>query len=225
MKKLTIATFNCENLFVRFRFQKKLKETTVQNAVKNGFIIERKLFYTIFEKERTLTAQAINETGADIIALQEVENMDTLKKFQLHFLKNKYPFKYLIDGNDPRLIDVAVLSKPNAAALRTHQFDKKGKSRIFSSDFVEATSHFAEGTSDSSGGTSHFAEGTNDSSRGTSGSLEDKTARMNKSWHFLLTLSRPDGTPPCGTTKPAPALMDVVKIGMEEIIQGMPNFK
>jgi endonuclease/exonuclease/phosphatase family metal-dependent hydrolase len=136
MQALTIATFNCENLFMRFKFGKKVKKSSVDNAVQNGFIRDKKLFEFIIDKERVFTAKAIKDTGADIIALQEVENMDTLKSFQSRFLK-LYPYQYLIDGNDPRYIDVAVLSKFEAKLLKTHQFDKSGKSKIFSRDCLE----------------------------------------------------------------------------------------
>lgn len=136
MKELTIATFNCENLFLRFRFGEDISPKKIDEAVKNGFIRDKKLFTTIWEPERNLTASAIKDTGADIIGLQEVESMDTLKSFQSRFLK-KYPFQYLIDGNDPRLIDVAVLSKYEARCIRTHQFDKKGNTKIFSRDCLE----------------------------------------------------------------------------------------
>jgi endonuclease/exonuclease/phosphatase family metal-dependent hydrolase len=136
MPKLTIATFNCENLFIRFKFGEKVKQSAIDNAVKNGFIKERGLFEFIFEKERVLTAKAIKDTKADIIALQEVENLDTLKSFQSRFLK-LYPYQYLIDGNDPRFIDVSVLSKYEIKNLKTHQFDKSGSSKIFSRDCLE----------------------------------------------------------------------------------------
>ena len=133
---ITIATFNCENLFKRYKFSSKLADAKKNDAVENGFIIDKTIFETILPEERTLTAQAIKATKADIICLQEVENLDTLKTFQSQFLK-QYPFQYLIDGNDPRLIDVAVLSKMEAATLRTHQFDKKGTTKIFSRDCLE----------------------------------------------------------------------------------------
>lgn|SRR5574341_348043 len=136
MPQLTIATFNCENLFIRFKFGKKIKKTTIDKAVQNGFIKDRKLFEFIFEKERDLTAKAIKDTKADIIGLQEVENLDTLKTFQSRFVKI-YPYQYLIDGNDPRFIDVGVLSKYEVKFLKTHQFDKSGKSKVFSRDCLE----------------------------------------------------------------------------------------
>jgi endonuclease/exonuclease/phosphatase family metal-dependent hydrolase len=145
MKEITIATFNCENLFIRFRFRQNISQTKIDNAVKNGFIKDKSLFQFILEKERSLTASAIKETNADIIGLQELENLDTLKSFQSQFVK-KYPFQYLIDGNDPRFIDVGVLSKYEAKLLRTHQFDKNGNSKIFSRDCLEIEYDF-NGTS------------------------------------------------------------------------------
>jgi endonuclease/exonuclease/phosphatase family metal-dependent hydrolase len=136
MKEITIATFNCENLFLRFKFGEGISRAKIDNAIKNGFIRDKKLFTIIWEPERSLTASAIKDTGADIIGLQEVESMDTLKSFQSRFIK-KYPYQYLVDGNDPRYIDVAVLSKYEAKLMRTHQFDKKGNSKIFSRDCFE----------------------------------------------------------------------------------------
>ena len=136
MQTLTIGTFNCENLFSRFRFTKKVKKSAIDNAVKNGFILDKKLFERIKDKERDLTAKAIKETRADIIGLQEVENLDTLKSFQSDFLK-LYPYQYLLDANDPRLIDVGVLSKVEATHLVTHQFDKQNSHRVFSRDCLE----------------------------------------------------------------------------------------
>lgn len=37
MSKVTLATFNCENLFQRFKFTAKATPQKVENAVKNGF--------------------------------------------------------------------------------------------------------------------------------------------------------------------------------------------
>ena len=136
MATITVFTFNCENLFTRFLFKKRLKQSTIDAAVKNGFIIDKKLFERIFDNERILTAKAVKDTHADILGLQEVENLDTLKSFESQFLK-QYPYQYLIDGNDPRLIDVGVLSKVEAKGLVTHQFDKGGRAKVFSRDCLE----------------------------------------------------------------------------------------
>ncbi|GAH95819.1 unnamed protein product, partial [marine sediment metagenome] len=67
-------------------------------------------------EERQFTANVIGDLDADILALQEVENLDILKRFNSNYLykrfkKNKrYKYYGLIDGNDPRFIDVAVFS-------------------------------------------------------------------------------------------------------------------
>ena len=113
---VTIATFNAENLFTRYKFKGKktnkkdsknrwiYREYTpkeLANTVKNGFLIDPKKFKTYLKSTRELTAQAIKAVKADIVVLQEVENLDTLKKF-------KYPM--VIDGNDNRFIDVGLLS-------------------------------------------------------------------------------------------------------------------
>lgn len=134
MPKLTIATFNCENLFLRYKFESK---TSADAAVTNGFIIDPKKFEVVKDKEREITAAAILELKPDIIALQEVENMDALKNFNANFLGGKYKYKMLIDGNDPRLIDVAVLSKYPFDYAQTHQFRRTSKSYIFSRDCLE----------------------------------------------------------------------------------------
>jgi endonuclease/exonuclease/phosphatase family metal-dependent hydrolase len=142
MSVVTIATFNCENLFQRFRFSDKAARKKKDEAVKNGFIIDKALFKRIIDEEKKLTAQAMAETNADIVCLQEVENLDTLKNFcnQQPLLKGKnaYPYKLLIDGNDPRLIDVAVLSRIPIDSVVTHQFRKGAANRpVFSRDCLE----------------------------------------------------------------------------------------
>ena len=42
----------------------------------------------------------------DVLAVQEVEDIDTLRQFVREELKGLYPHSALIEGNDPRLIDV-----------------------------------------------------------------------------------------------------------------------
>lgn len=157
MSKITIATFNCENLFQRFKFTAKASPQKVDNAVKNGFIIDRTLFQRIIDDEKKLTAKAIVATGADIVCLQEVENLDTLKNFCSKYLtgKNSYPYKILIDGNDPRLIDVAILSKIPIDSVVTHQYKKGSNNRnVFSRDCLEA--RFTIGTKPFSVFVNHF---------------------------------------------------------------------
>lgn len=162
---LTIATFNVENLFTRFKFKgrrvknppgSKKKTRFVRytpkqlaKAVEDGFIIDRNVFKRYLRPSRTLTAEALKGVNADVVGLQEVENLDILKLFNTRYLKgaSKFKYQYLIDGNDNRFIDVALLSKLEVDFLRTHQFRKKGKSKVFSRDCLEA--HVKVGGQDS----------------------------------------------------------------------------
>ena len=152
MATVTIATFNCENLFARFKFKGKrvkqdgefvyrpwTKEELAEIADK-GFDVDMAKFETLTGDMRTLTAQAIFGTGADVIALQEVESLETLKIFNSqHLKKSGYKYKVVIDGNDPRLIDVAVLSRHPFSSLMTNQFRRtqNNKSYVFSRDCLE----------------------------------------------------------------------------------------
>jgi len=139
MPVITLATFNCENLFRRFKFDQEIPKEKALEAVANGFIKNTALFTVVKEPDRFLTARVIKDTKADIIALQEVENLDTLKNFcSQNNLSKMYPYKLLIDGNDRRLIDVAVLSKVPIESIVTHQFLKSPKGGfLFSRDCLE----------------------------------------------------------------------------------------
>ena len=138
MSTITIATFNCENLFRRYRFNKNLSKEQVEERLKDGFIIDKTVLTTVNETERQLTADAIKATKADIVCLQEVENMDTLKNFVSEYLSSAgYKYRILIDANDPRLIDVAIISKIPFEGLKTHQYLKNASSAVFSRDCLE----------------------------------------------------------------------------------------
>ncbi len=135
MPTLRLATFNCENLFARFKFNKNIEPT---KASKNGFTISDVHFDFLKNAEKSLTADAIRAVGADVIALQEVENLDVLKRFRSDRLKNdKYVYAMLVDGNDPRQIDVAVLSRHPITRARSYQHLRKGNAPIFSRDCLE----------------------------------------------------------------------------------------
>lgn len=64
---------------------------------------------------RQLTALAIAETHADILCLQEVDNIGALNAFEFGYLFKMvgegYRYKYMVEGNDSRGIDVAVLMR------------------------------------------------------------------------------------------------------------------
>lgn len=136
-KKVRIATFNVENLFARYKFNKKVDPI---NAVKEGWDVNETLFTLKDKTSKVITAQVIKAIKADVLALQEVETLDTLKRFRTSFYGQKsYPYVALVDGNDPRRIDVAVLSKFPITRIRTHQhlWVPSWKHFLFSRDCLE----------------------------------------------------------------------------------------
>jgi len=91
------------------------------------------------EIARKNTAKVINSVSPDIISLIEVEDKTTLDTFNSQFIKKRYPYSMLIDAFDPRGIDVSLLSRFEMGHIRTHMFEKVGRSRIFSRDCLEVT--------------------------------------------------------------------------------------
>lgn len=157
---VTIVTFNAENLFNRYKFRGKRTKVNgkvkyvpytnaeLAKAVKDGFLIDKNILSTYMEDNRKLTAKAIKVLNADIVCLQEIENLDALKKFNSNYLKTKkfrYSYPLVIDGNDPRYIDVGILSNYEIDFIRTHQFTKNaiGRGKVFSRDCLEV--HFKIG--------------------------------------------------------------------------------
>lgn len=73
------------------------------------------------ESEAALAA-VIRSSEADVIALQEVENIGALKKFRdSQGLQKDYPHVVLVEGNDRRGIDVALLSKHPIESVVSHK--------------------------------------------------------------------------------------------------------
>lgn len=91
------------------------------------------------------TAEVLRAVNADVVCLMEVEDRITLERFAAANLQGEhaYPFNMLVDGNDDRGIDVAVLSRLPIRTVRTHVFDaapaaaSRKPSRIFSRDCLE----------------------------------------------------------------------------------------
>lgn len=119
LQSLRLATFNCENLFARFKFGENIDP---EKAVTDGWLANSTFFEINDDVSKKLTGEAIKATHADVIALQEVESLAALKKFRTKYLDGTQRFKHaiLLDGNDPRLIDVGVLSKYPIERIDTH---------------------------------------------------------------------------------------------------------
>ncbi len=135
METITLGSFNCENLIGRYEFRKGEKPTE-----DSGFTINKVAFEIYNEEDKRLTAEAIRATRADILGLQEVENLPVLDTFtSTHVGGPDYRHRVLIHGNDPRNIDVAALSKLPITHLRTwrHLRSASGNSSLFSRDLLE----------------------------------------------------------------------------------------
>jgi len=148
MASLRLATFNVENLFARWKFKEGVDPV---EANERGWIVEEQNFEELGEEDKRLTAAAIKELDADVIAMQEVESVDTLKHFRSKLLGGfpAYHFVTGIDGNDLRLIDVMVLSKLPVVHVRSYQDRRDPVPRgreLFSRDCLEVLIEVESGT-------------------------------------------------------------------------------
>lgn len=123
MAEIRVATFNVENLLRRFDFYRYGRLTAepslailgVEEDDKDYFLLRRALFVTQTDDGRQMTSQAIRDTNADIVCLQEVDNLRVLNDFHEQYLRKSanvhYGWRRLIEGNDNRGIDVAVMGR------------------------------------------------------------------------------------------------------------------
>lgn len=152
--RVSVGTFNLNNLFSRYNFQAEISELP---AALEDVHAEMDLVLTGVEpvrvrqymgrlvkqkdpKESLRMVERIVRMNVDVLAVQEVEDVDTLRGFNEVYLKGMYPFVGLIEGNDPRLIDVGVLSKLPIGGMSSWQHkvhpDDPGK-RVFGRDALE----------------------------------------------------------------------------------------
>ena len=148
--QLRIGQFNLENLFNRYRLldhergARTGKPVDPEKFVREGGNINMlgwqvEDFDTVSSAQRKATAKVIARNAPDILAVQEVENLFALESFARRFLKGLgYRYAAVLDGNDPRQIDVGVLSKYPITHLRSHKWlADEGGARIFSRDCLE----------------------------------------------------------------------------------------
>ena len=93
MTAFRLATFNVENLFARFKFEGNVDSA---EAVKDGWNVNETCFDISDAAEKLITGQLIRDTKADVIALQAVENLDTLKRFRSDYLGGPSAYPYAI---------------------------------------------------------------------------------------------------------------------------------
>ncbi len=164
---MRIATLNVNNLFDAYNFavelereptrdevaaaalairrrpedpEKPLKELGLPELGPTGALVKQKPL-----AERVRLAERIVELDADVLLVQEVEHRDALREFNAlpraqGGLGGRYRWVACIDGNDPRRIDVGVLSDLPLGAVTSWQHvehpDAPGDP-IFSRDLLE----------------------------------------------------------------------------------------
>ncbi|TDD89231.1 endonuclease/exonuclease/phosphatase [Saccharopolyspora karakumensis] len=148
MTHVRISTFNVENLFARWRFKEGIDPSL---ANKRGWIVDDTLFSELGVDDKAITGAAVRSDKADLIGFQEVENVDTLKNFRARSLggRAEYPHVAGVDGNDPRRIDVAVLSRSPITRIRSYQHladPDTPTSALFSRDCLEVDVQVTERT-------------------------------------------------------------------------------
>lgn len=112
-QNIRIGTYNILNLFEHL-------QNDQNNPVKNH---ERRLGNTA----------AIREMNADFQLLVEVENLAALQKFNKDYLNDDF-VPFVIDGNDTRGIDVALLVKKNLRIEVEYRSYKNYAGKVFSRD-------------------------------------------------------------------------------------------
>lgn len=74
--------------------------------------------------DRRLTAELLCEIDADVVALQEVYDLETLEYFHDAYMLpaglEPYRHRFCLPGNDGRGLDVALLSRRDVDAVRSH---------------------------------------------------------------------------------------------------------
>ena len=120
------------NIFVKGKLKAKGREDW------DGFIdLKRERFS---EDTIRFTAKVLKSAKADVQCLVEVESADTLKMFNTDLLDSMFPDRIVIDGNDPRGIDIALACRKDfpIVTAKTNIFarGKNGKT-IFSRDCLE----------------------------------------------------------------------------------------
>jgi endonuclease/exonuclease/phosphatase family metal-dependent hydrolase len=121
--RIRVGTFNLNNLFSRWNFQAEIDALEEgDDLVTETYSFTDPTVYSI----RTFMGRLVRPKDPDdtarmaeriavmdchVLAVQEVEDIGTLRRFNQEHLGGRYRYQALVEGNDPRLIDVGVLSE------------------------------------------------------------------------------------------------------------------
>lgn len=127
---LRLGNFNARNLFN----DKDDSDTQVEETVVTP---------AAYQKHLQGVAASLRELDAEVVVLIEVENQAVLDDLTARSeIAGKYPHSALLPGNDPRGINIAVISSLPIASSKTHasdsiQGDISGKSYRYARDVPE----------------------------------------------------------------------------------------
>lgn len=125
-----VLTWNVRNLF-----------NDVRDSPEIDVALETILPTSEYTAKRDAIAAVLATLAADIVVLQEVENQPVL--IDLAEAAGGYPHRHITLGNDPRGIDIAVLSRhpiDNVVPHSQESFSSGGQTYKFARDVLEA--HF-----------------------------------------------------------------------------------
>jgi predicted extracellular nuclease len=103
----------------------------------DGFVdLQRERFS---DEQIKFTGKVIKEVDADVQCLVEVESAGTFQRFNTDILGSRFSDRIVIDGNDPRGIDIALGAAKSIPILsaRTNIFARDKTGTIFSRDCLE----------------------------------------------------------------------------------------
>lgn len=156
---LRIGTFNLNNLFSRWNFTAQVDRLPEEDqTVTYTFAVDAegeddvggptvrfrtfqgRLVHAKDPQDTAKIGARILALDLDVLAVQEVENLPALKEFNAESLADLYPHQVLIEGNDHRLIDVALLSKLPLRRIVSHQTEVHPAApaqRVFGRDLLQ----------------------------------------------------------------------------------------
>lgn len=103
--KFKLATYNVENLFDGSNTVLDPKRNPAKSAA-----------------DKEMLARSMRTLNADVMGLVEVESLATLRKFRDAYVPDMgYKYLALHEGNDPRGIDVAIMSRFPITHLKSHE--------------------------------------------------------------------------------------------------------
>jgi len=132
---LTIGTLNLTHRFSRFNFRAEIPailpadpsiESTAEYKFSDAGTYEIRTYKGRLVKGKPAEARQqlagrLQTMQVDVLAVQEVEDIGALRMFNRDDLGGMYEYQILVEGNDPRLIDVGLLSKLPIGAITSWQ--------------------------------------------------------------------------------------------------------